>query len=221
MDRNDLLYEEIKKKYGRSYAKIFTSFEIIKESYKNYLRAKKEWEECNEKENNFILGEYPDITYEEAKKRSLTTISIISASVLEAIILDYAARYFENNNSQNKAKKLTKHVDRLNLPGKWFFIPKIVNNKDISYNSKAFTLLEKLQKFRNDLVHIQTYKLPPTRTQLHEKTKKQKNKSLEIEEVLECIKLLLEKLKEIDDTDYPLIKEKVFDNFIDKLNEYK
>jgi len=221
MDRNHLLYEETKEKYERSYAQVYTSFEIIKSNYKNYLKAKQKWEEYQKGKCNFAPGKYPSLTYEQTKEWSLTTISVISASVLEAIILDYAARYFESNNSKSKAKKLTEYINKLNLPGKWFFIPKIVNNKDIPYDSKAFRLLEKLQKFRNNLVHIQTYKLPDTFPQLHKKTQKTKNKSLTIEEVLECIKLLLEELKGIDNTDYPLIKEKIFDNFINELNEYE
>ena len=132
--------------------------------------------------------------------------------ILEALIYDYAVHFFERNIERNADEHVKKYYDKLTLPAKWLIIPEVVNKKQISIDSRAFKLLEKLHKYRNEIVHTKTFKLPDTRQEFHEKC--EKLHLMDIEEVHECPIQLVKELEKIDQTNYTLFKENVIWNFI-------
>jgi len=76
-------------------------------------------------------------------------IIVFSALCLESLINDYCAL--------RKSTKFLKNViDKLDTPSKWVIVPKIIANKEISTDSKAYELLKELFSLRNELVHPKT-----------------------------------------------------------------
>ena len=74
-------------------------------------------------------------------------IAIVFAGMaVEAYIYDYSAR--------NLGDKFTKdHLDSLSVQNKWVLIPRLITGTDFPKDRAAFSLLNKLVKSRNNLVH--------------------------------------------------------------------
>jgi len=84
----------------------------------------------------------------ESKTNTIITFTHI---FLEAIIYDFCAVNFSDTYTKN-------YIDKLNFLSKWVVIPRLVTGNNFPTDSKAFQLLKKLNKYRNELVHLKTEK---------------------------------------------------------------
>lgn len=122
----------------------------------------------------------------EIQRQSITSI-LFCTMTLEAYINNYGATNLSRSYFDN-------YLDKLDLKSKWIIIPRLVTGKQIKTESKAFNYLMNLISLRNKLVHTKSKKENTS-------TPKANNWLWETDafDALECVKLIINELKIIDD----------------------
>jgi hypothetical protein len=117
------------------------------------------------------------------QQKSGTTVIVFAAICLEAFINDYA--------SMNLSKQLFEKIEMLKPCNKWVIVPKLVTGKEFDTGSKAFELLRKLIKNRNELVH-------PKPKIIYELEKENEKKQLIVKEAYKTMSAVIRELDKVD-----------------------
>ncbi|HIJ72316.1 MAG TPA: hypothetical protein HPP87_13320 [Planctomycetes bacterium] len=150
-----------RKQKDRVDIKSFLYLRICKEHHNRYVESCKKYTQCenvvDELQKNGVmsigLGRVMARDEIEAMEQSYAIVVVFAAMCMEAFIYDYAA--------QNLSGKFVKnHIDKLDLKPKWVIVPQLVTGKKFDTGSKAFELLVKLVKYRNELVHAKSRNRP-------------------------------------------------------------
>ena len=179
--------------------------QIVSDNYALYLINKKELEEFPDLISNpeFIFSEsYKNYEKLSFKKHHYAVIVITFAGMfLECLIWDYAVI-----NGMSKKK-----LGEMGALKKWEVIPGIVNNK-ASIGSSAISLLDRLVKERNKIVHSKSKEITSEFIRNIEQYRNKK-RLISIDEVCQCINSCTEGLKKIDTTDYWFFKDDFWDSY--------
>lgn len=188
--------QETRKKYPRVFPDGYVFYEICREARNSIKRNRQELEKLNkEYEEPYAdrAGLFVEMQgcIEKLNKAEVVAITF-AAMCLEAYIWDYAAC----NKSQNYTKD---YLEKLDFVAKWVVIPELICGSRIE-NPSLLSLLGKLRKARNNIVHS---KSKPTPNNLDE-FRKALNKKREIkgEDAFNVIRLLLEELDKIDNSNW-------------------
>ena len=90
-----------------------------------------------------------EAAYHDGEKRMTkhAVVCIVFAALsLEALIYDFAARYFDD-------KYVVEHLDKLDLVSKWLVIPRLVCGSEFDKSAQPYGHLKELVSARNSLVH--------------------------------------------------------------------
>lgn len=96
----------------------------------------------------------PEHSFELTAQGQATVVVVFTITALESYIYGYATRSL----GEKYAKR---HVEKLNLISKWIVVPKLVTGKEIPSDHKGITMLRKLVKARNHIVHLKGKNLNP------------------------------------------------------------
>jgi hypothetical protein len=139
-------------------------------------------------------------------KHNKLIIITFAAMYLECVIWDYAASNFGKT-------YIKTYLENMNLSAKWLTIPKLVNDTNVGISSKALSLLVKLVKERNAIVHSKSKAVPGTYDEI--KKIENKNRKITVAEVEECINKCLTELKKIDTKNYWLFRDDIHTHTIE------
>jgi len=125
-------------------------------------------------------------------------IAIIFTHIfLEALIYDYGATHKSDS-------YIKKYVDKLDIKSKWVVIPKIVTGKDFPTDSKAFELLQKLTKLRNNIIHLKTSNSKDKELSTFLQSNVNVRDLVDIDFCFDCMSELLIELQLLDNHDWDL-----------------
>lgn len=127
---------------------------MARKNCKLTFKYEQDLESCEKNKSGKVQEE---IDYEkfqiESKLDDCIACSIVFSSLaLEAYIYDYAAR----NLGDNYVKE---HLDKLDVVSKWIIVPKIITGNEIQKSEEGYSLLKKLIRTRNTIVHNKTIKI--------------------------------------------------------------
>lgn len=150
------------------------------------------------------LGSY--LVFQASQKN---IIVIFTHIFLEALIYDFCAINFSDSYTK-------KYIDKLNFLSKWVVIPRLVTGEDFSNDSQAFQLLNKINTYRNQIVHLKTRKISKEE---FEKESKSLNLDFCVSECFECMGEALSELKKIGEHKSDMFKKGMIEKIINK--DYK
>ncbi|HNW89612.1 MAG TPA: hypothetical protein PKN48_08100 [Bacteroidales bacterium] len=175
-------------KYGKNrgfYSINYTTFYFTASESVNKIR---ELNKFFEKDDISLEDEYivKSIVY-NTQRLAITTI-IFSAMTLESYINYYGSQKLPKNYFE-------KHLDNLDLKSKWIVLPRLITGQEIDLGGKAFALFSELISLRNKLVHDK-YKI------IKESLPEEKDSLWETDAYssIECVKLMINELKKIDNS---------------------
>ncbi|CEO39122.1 hypothetical protein [Photobacterium kishitanii] len=173
-----------------TYGALGTFFETVLDQYKTY---------CDFASKNFSIAELEEEEIIRLGKRQNDTIeisNIFTGMFLEAFIFDYAARKESINYAET-------YLDKLDPVSKWVVITRLFNNQGLDVGGKAVQGIKKAFRIRNSLAHNKSKKFPDTTDadKLMEFFKKQTPERLTPPECVAIIKLVLEELIAVDNTE--------------------
>jgi hypothetical protein len=188
-DKENAAIKQIVAELPRNYLSLYALYSTAEQALLDYQAFLVQATESSD--NN-------EITQLMIKRYQCRDISVVFSHLfMEAVIYDYGA----TNTSDTYMKK---YVDKLDFLAKWVVIPKLVTGCPFPTDSKAFELLSKLKKARNDLVHFKTRKRAD-----NEKTEGVDNifsDEMDISECFDCMSEALTELCNLDDQKWPLFK---------------
>lgn len=199
-------YKALAKRMNFNGNEYLTIFADAAKQYKAYEKQIEDLFETCKRNGTTSLEWYIQHQEIDIKMKREELIAITFAVMfLECFIWDYAAV----NTSQKFAEC---YLEKINLLGKWKVIPKLVNNdKNINIGQKAITLLKKLVRERNNIVHSKSKLVPNTYAEI--KKIEKKACQITITETWECIRECIEGLKKVDTTNYWYFEEEVKHTF--------
>lgn len=204
-----------KKEIVENYKKIFIRpgfnaglyFNTLKITLVEYIKYEKQIEEqCKD---NPILSILVGNKIRYKMQHSELVVITFAAMFLECLIWDYAAV----NTSQKMAKD---YLGKMSLIGKWEVVPKLVNNdKRIKIDSKAMSLLKKLVKERNNIVHSKSKALSDDYDEVMKYISSHSTgrRNITAKEAHQCLIDCTEELKKIDTTGYWFFKKGRWDSY--------
>ncbi len=105
----------------------------------------------------------PGHSFELTAQGQATVVVVFSITALECYVYGYATRRL----GERYAKR---HVEKLGLVSKWIVVPKLVTGKEIPSAHKGITMLAKLVKARNHIVHLKGKNLTPDTLEMQKAT---------------------------------------------------
>ena len=202
------IVENYKKMFKRANFNGYLYLAILKNNLNEYIECKNNSDALYRSIIN--TGEWLSKYYKlKNKMQNAEPIIIAFATMfLECLIWDYLAV----NTTQKIAKD---YLGKMSLIGKWEVVPKLVNNdKNISIDREAISLLKKLVKERNDIVHSKSKTLPDNYEEHMEYISElSQGRSITPNEAYQCVIDCTDGLKKIDATDYWFFKDNAWDSF--------
>jgi hypothetical protein len=141
----------------RAMVKSLLYLQICKEHHDKYVESCKRFSKADKAED--ALNKSGCITIGLARafymedvqtmEKSHAIVVAFASMCLEAFIYDYAASNFSDTFVKN-------YIDKLDLKSKWVIVPQLVTGKVFDTSSKAYELLTKLVKYRNEIVHAKS-----------------------------------------------------------------
>ncbi|MFZ5883582.1 MAG: hypothetical protein ACOYYI_07380 [Chloroflexota bacterium] len=174
---------------------------VIKKSHAKILRLDSRLKEVKVEDGNVISARIHTLE-DELAETSLIVI-IFSVMALEAYIYDYAARHLGDLYVKD-------HLDKLDTSSKWIVIPKLITGKEISRSGNWFSLLKKLVKARNSIIHYKSSEPPVPLVEAGKYFEKQRvySKALleSAREAVTLLGILADKITELDPEEAPWVK---------------
>ncbi len=206
-DEKKQIVEKYKKMFERANFNGYLYLDIIRQNRKAYIK-------CNNDSRN--IDRNPNVKdwfmdYYKLKNKMQNAEPIIitfAAMFLECLIWDYAAV----NTTQKMAKD---YLGKMSLIGKWEVVPKLINNdKKIKIDSKAISLLKKLVKERNNIVHSKSKALSDNYDEVMKYIDAlSQGRSISADEVHQCVIDCTDGLKKVDTTDYWFFQGNAWDSY--------
>ena len=128
-------------------------FKVAKESLENALSSEQSVRSLMTDPSPWIKQDLIDQSYSEFSEAAITSI-VFAGLTIESFINYYGISRLSKAQFEN-------YLDKLDLLAKWIVIPKFVTGNSIDTGSEAISLLKRLIRSRNKLVHYKTSRNSP------------------------------------------------------------
>jgi hypothetical protein len=169
---------------------LFALFNIVADVYgKDFMMVKDHMLKNNEIEFELL----------RMRMQNRLIAIIFTHTFLDALIYDYGATHKSDS-------YIKKYVDKLDIKSKWVVIPKIVTGKDFPTDSKAFELLQKLTKLRNNIIHLKTSNSKEKELSTFLQSDVDVRELIGIDFCMDCMSELLTELERLDNLGWDLFE---------------